>query len=185
MDIKREIEISSKVISKLKSEAEKIEEAGRLVADVLKEGGKVLIFGNGGSASDAQHMTAELVGGYRKKRRGLSAVALTTDVASLTAISNDFSFEEVFKRQIEALGRRGDVVIGISTSGRSKNVIKALARAKEMGICTIGITGQGGGDMHSVCDVLIKAPSDDTQRIQETHTLILHLICGIVEECAG
>jgi D-sedoheptulose 7-phosphate isomerase len=155
---------------------------GNRVADALRSGGKVLTFGNGGSAADAQHFAAELVGRYLKQRSAWPAIALTTDTSILTAVANDYGYDAVFQRQVEALGRKGDVAIGISTSGRSPSVVTALAKAREMGLVTIGMTGQGGGKLAGQVDHLIEVPSSATPRIQEVHGLVIHVLCAIVEE---
>jgi len=143
--------------------------------------GKVLIFGNGGSAADAQHFAGELVSRFYFDRPGLSAFALTTDTSVLTAIGNDYGYENVFSRQVEASAKVGDIVIGISTSGNSPNVIKGLEAAKQIGALTIGLTGQSGGAMRQLCDICICAPSSSTPRIQECHLVIEHTICALVE----
>jgi D-sedoheptulose 7-phosphate isomerase len=157
-------------------------EAGRRMSESLREGGKVLVFGNGGSAADAQHLAAELVGRYLYDRPGLPALALTTDTSALTAIGNDMGYETIFRRQVEAHGRKGDVAIGITTSGRSRNVVDALRSARERGLVTIALTGGGGGLLKDAVDCLLDAPSTDTPRIQELHGLVIHLLCQIVEE---
>ena len=157
-------------------------DAGRRMSEALQAGGKVLVFGNGGSAADAQHLAAELVGRYLYDRPGLPALALTTDTSALTAIGNDMGYDTVFRRQVEAHGRKGDVAIGISTSGRSRNVVDALKTARERGLVTIGLTGGGGGLLRDLVDYLLDAPSTDTPRIQEVHGLVVHLLCQIVEE---
>lgn len=157
-------------------------EAGRRMSQALQEGGKVLVFGNGGSAADAQHLAAELVGRYLYDRPGLPAMALTTDTSALTAIGNDMGYETVFRRQVEAHGRKGDVAIGITTSGRSRNVVDAMRTARERGLVTIALTGGGGGLLKDAVDYLLDAPSTDTPRIQEMHGLVVHLLCQIVEE---
>jgi D-sedoheptulose 7-phosphate isomerase len=154
---------------------------GRLVR-AFASGGKLLAFGNGGSASDAQHLVAELVGRYERDRRGLPALALGSDVAVLTAVSNDLGYAEVFRRQIEAFGARGDVAFGITTSGRSPNVVAGLREARERGLHTIGLTGRGGGELVGLVDDLIDVPSDTTARIQEVHGVVIHLLCKIVED---
>lgn len=159
-----------------------IEAAGRLLADTLKSGHKVLLFGNGGSAGDAQHIAAELTGRYKTERRGLPAIALTTDTSALTAIGNDYGFDRIFERQVEALGREGDLLIGISTSGNSPNVIKALAYGRSNGMKTLGLSGRDGGAMKQHCDLNIIIPSNDTARIQEMHIFIGHILCGVVDE---
>jgi D-sedoheptulose 7-phosphate isomerase len=159
-----------------------IEEASKLVIETFKNGNKVLLCGNGGSASDAQHIAAELTGRYKIERRGLAGIALTTDTSALTAISNDYGYNRVFDRQVEALVREGDLVIGISTSGESLNIISALLLAKDMGAKTLGFSGKGGGKMNYVCDLNMLVPSDDTPRIQEMHILIGHIICQAVDD---
>jgi D-sedoheptulose 7-phosphate isomerase len=148
-----------------------------LSMEVLKAGKKILIFGNGGSAADAQHIAAELVGRYKTERRGLPAIALSTDTSALTAIGNDYGYDRVFDRQVEALANEGDLLIGISTSGNSANVNNALKLGKELGCKTIGFSGKGGGDMNGLCDLNIVVPSDDTPRIQEMHIMIGHILC--------
>ncbi len=150
--------------------------------ETFRQGGKLLIFGNGGSAADAQHLAAELVNRFRREREPLPALALTTDTSILTAVANDYSFDLVFVKQIEALGRPGDIALGISTSGRSPNVVKALKRAREMGLYTVGLTGGQGGDLPEVCDLLLAVPSTETPRIQEGHLLFIHIFAELVEE---
>ncbi|MGD8875345.1 MAG: D-sedoheptulose 7-phosphate isomerase [Gammaproteobacteria bacterium] len=158
----------------------------RQVADeciaAYRRGNRVLLAGNGGSAADAQHLAAEFVGRYGFNRQGLSAIAFTTDTSMLTAIGNDYGFEQVFRRQLEANGSQGDVFVGISTSGNSANIISALEFAREAGIVTVGLTGQGGGRMKALCDYSIQVPSTSTPRIQESHIMLGHIICGIVED---
>ena len=153
-----------------------------LITDTLAHGNKVLLCGNGGSAADAQHIAAELTGRYKTERRGLPAIALTTDTSALTAIGNDFGYDKVFERQVEALANRGDLLIGISTSGNSENVINALKKAKSMGCRTIGLSGRDGGAMNGLCDNNIVVPSNDTPRIQEMHILIGHIMCQAVDD---
>jgi D-sedoheptulose 7-phosphate isomerase len=160
-------------------------EVGARVAASLLGGGRVLAFGNGGSAADAQHFAAELVGRFRRERPGLSAIALATDPSVVTSVGNDMGFAAVFRRQIEAHGRPGDVALGISTSGRSPNVIEGLRAARQRGLVTVGLTGNGGGEVAGLVDHLIDVPHHDTQRIQEVHTMVLHVLCGIVEEAAS
>ena len=157
-------------------------DAGRRLADALRDGRKVMVFGNGGSAADAQHFAAELVGRYLYDRPALPALALSTDSSALTAIGNDMGYEAVFRRQVEAHGVAGDVAIGISTSGRSRNVIEALRVARERGLVTMALTGGGGGQLKDAVDYLIDAPTSDTPRVQELHGLVIHLLCQIVEE---
>jgi D-sedoheptulose 7-phosphate isomerase len=175
------IETKKKVLSD-KRLIKNIEDTAQKIKTALKNGNKVLICGNGGSAADAQHFTAELVGRYKKERKGLAAIALTTDSSIMTAWTNDYSFDTLFSRQIEALGKKGDVFIGISTSGNSKNVIEALKKAKEIGIYCIGLTGNNGGKMNDSCDINIVVPSANTPRIQEAHITIIHAMCEVIEE---
>lgn len=156
--------------------------AGRACADAFRHGNKILTCGNGGSASDAQHMAGELVGRYLTERRGLPAVALPSDAAVMTALSNDYDYEMVFAKQVRALGCRGDVLFGISTSGNSVNVVKAMEEAAEMEIITIGMTGRQGGRLRESCDFLLNVPSDRTPRIQEMHIMLIHIICGMIED---
>ena len=158
-----------------------LEIAANLCIDSLQNGGKILIFGNGGSAADAQHIAAELVGRYKVERKGLSAIALTTDTSALTSIGNDYGYNHVFDRQVEALANKGDVAIGISTGGSSSNVISALRLAKEMGCKTIGFSGRDGGEMNALCDVNLVVPAEDTPRIQEMHIVIGHTVCHLID----
>jgi len=155
--------------------------ACQMAEKTILNGKKILIFGNGGSAADAQHIAAELTGRYKKERRGLPAIALTTDTSALTAIGNDYGYSRIFERQVEALANPGDLLIGISTSGNSENVIKALELGKEIGCASIGLSGRDGGAMNRVCDLNLVIPSNDTPRIQEMHILIGHIICQAIE----
>jgi phosphoheptose isomerase len=155
--------------------------AARMIVESIGSGGTLLVFGNGGSASDAQHVAAELVGRFERERRGLAAVALTTDTSVLTSIANDYAFDRVFERQIAAIGRAGDVALGISTSGQSENVAAALHAARARGLHTIALTGRDGGRVGAAADVHINVPGDATPRIQEVHRTLLHAICGLVE----
>ncbi|MCP4670087.1 MAG: D-sedoheptulose 7-phosphate isomerase [Desulfobacula sp.] len=159
-----------------------IEKVSKLVVKTLKGGNKVLLCGNGGSAADAQHIAAELTGRYKTDRKGLAGVALTTDTSALTAIGNDFGYDRIFERQIEALGIKGDLLIGISTSGNSVNIINAFKCAKKIGCNIMGMSGRGGGLMNAVCDLNLVVPSDDTPRIQEMHILLGHIICQAVDD---
>jgi D-sedoheptulose 7-phosphate isomerase len=152
-----------------------------LCVNSLESGGKILLFGNGGSAADAQHIATELTVRYVKNRKAIAAIALTTDSSALTAIGNDLGFEEIFARQIEALGKPGDVALGISTSGTSANILKALKVAKTAGLKTAGLTGESGGKMGESCDVLLKIPSTTTARIQEMHITLGQMLCGALE----
>jgi len=156
-----------------------------LILDAFASGRKLLVFGNGGSSADAQHFTAEFVGRFVAERRALPAIALTTNQAILTAWSNDYSFDDIFARQIEALGAPGDVAFGISTSGKSPNVVNALARARDRSLKTIGLTGAGGGAVAPLCDVLLAVPLKETARIQEVHLVTYHAICAAVEAGIG
>ncbi len=155
--------------------------AALLSVEALKKGKKIILFGNGGSAADAQHIAAELTGRYKTERQSLPAIALTTDTSALTAIGNDYGFDRVFSRQLEAFAAEGDVVIGISTSGNSANVIEALKLAKERKCKIVGLSGKGGGEMNGYCDINLVVPSDNTPRIQEMHILIGHTICQIID----
>jgi len=159
-----------------------IEEASTLLIETLKKGHKVLLCGNGGSAADAQHIAAELTGRYKSERGGLAGIALTTDTSALTAIANDYGYDYVFARQVEALANSADLLIGISTSGNSKNILLALKKAKERGCHTIGLSGHNGGEMNELCDINIIIPSHDTPRIQEMHILIGHTLCQAVDD---
>ena len=159
-----------------------IERAADKMAACLKQGNKLLFFGNGGSASDSQHLAAEFVGRYEKERRALPAIALTTDTSILTAVSNDYGYERVFERQLEALGQKGDVLVAISTSGNSKNVLKGIQKAKAMGIYVIGFSGGDGGQLKTQADLPIVIPAKKTSRIQESHIMIGHILCECVDE---
>ena len=162
-------------------QGEKIEVAASVLAWALKTGKKVLFCGNGGSAADAQHLAAEFVGRYLLEREGLPAIALTTDTSILTAVANDYDFANVFARQVQALGNNGDVLIGISTSGNSPNVVRAIEVAKAKGLATIGFAGQGGGKMRELCDVCLAVDSKVTARTQEMHILMGHILCELLD----
>jgi D-sedoheptulose 7-phosphate isomerase len=157
-------------------------EVGARMAASLRAGGKVLTFGNGGSAADAQHLAGELVGRFLRDRPSWPALALTTDPSVITAIANDLGYDAVFRRQIEAHGRPGDVAVAISTSGRSPNVVEAVRLARERGLVTVGLTGGGGGTLRGLVDHLIDVPHPHTPRIQEVHGMVVHLLCQIVED---
>lgn len=159
-----------------------VSDAAAILQKSIKSGGKVLIFGNGGSAADSQHIAAELVNKYKQKRKALPALALTTDTSILTSIANDGSFDDVFSRQIEALGKKGDVALGITTGGKSGNVIKALKTAKSMDLRTIAFTGPDTSKIRRITDCRISVPSTSTPRIQELHITIAHIICELLEE---
>jgi D-sedoheptulose 7-phosphate isomerase len=187
IDLKKKIfnilETSREVQKKfIELEKEKIIEVVLLAKKVISRNGKILIFGNGGSAADAQHLAAELVNRFKKERAPLPAIALTTDTSILTAVANDYDFSQIFSKQILALGKKGDMALGISTSGKSSNVISALKVAKELGLYTVGLSGGDGGLMKEVCDYLILVPSFETPRIQEGHLLFLHIFSELLEE---
>lgn len=154
-------------------------------ADSVRSGGKIMFFGNGGSAADAQHLATELAVRYIKDRDPIAAIALTTDTSALTAIGNDIGFDALFSRQIDALGRKGDIALGISTSGNSANVLKALTVARARGITTIGLSGRDGGKMRDACDILLIVPSNTTARIQEMHITLGQMLCGALEQRLG
>ena len=156
--------------------------ASVLMIEALKNDKKILLCGNGGSAADAQHIAAELVGRFKKERRALPAVALSTDTSALTAIGNDYGFEQIFARQVEALANEGDILIAISTSGESENVLRAVEVARAKGCKVIGLLGKDGGRIKDLCDAAIVVPSHDTPRIQEMHIMISHILCALVDE---
>lgn len=161
--------------------AEDIVNLGVLIGKRLKMGYKVMICGNGGSAADSQHFAAEIVGRFERERRGFSAIALTTDSSILTAIGNDYGFDRVFSKQVEAIGRRGDILIGISTSGNSENIIQAVKVAREIGIFTVGFLGKDGGKLKNIVDKSFVVKSDSTARIQEVHITLEHAICNVLD----
>ena len=180
--IENEFNEHIKVASSIHCLTDSVAISAQLCIDCLTNGGKILLFGNGGSAADAQHIAAELVGRYKVERKSLPAIALTTDTSALTSIGNDYGYTHVFDRQVAALANKGDVVIGISTSGNSINVINALKLALKLNCKTIGFTGQDGGAMKDICDITLDAPSEDTPRIQEMHILIGHTICHLIDQ---
>lgn len=159
--------------------------AAATMLEAIKAGHKLLLFGNGGSASDAQHMSAELVGRFQRERAAIAAIALTTDTSILTSIANDYSFKQVFARQIEALGQPGDVAFGISTSGESPNVVHALNAAKAKGLKTIALTGRDGGSVGRAADLHVNVPDQSTARVQEVHRTLIHVMCEVIEEGAN
>jgi D-sedoheptulose 7-phosphate isomerase len=165
--------------------AQRSAEGVTVAADMLKtafaRGGQLLVFGNGGSALDAQHFASELVGRFARERKALAAIALTTDTSILTSVANDYSYDKVFTRQIEALGRRGDVAFGISTSGKSANVLQALTFARSCGLATIALTGRDGGTIGPAADLHLNVPHDVTARVQEVHRTLIHAVCELVE----
>ncbi len=161
--------------------ADDIQRAADVIVEAMKAGGKLLVFGNGGSAADAQHIAGELINRFLQERKALPAVALNTDGGILTCIANDTGFENIFSRQIEALGQKGDVCLAITTSGNSRNVIAACDQARKQQIKVIGLLGRDGGRVAPLCDLAVVVPSNDTQRIQETHNLVGHILCELVE----
>jgi D-sedoheptulose 7-phosphate isomerase len=169
------------VIERLRDQQPVLEAIAYRMAQALSAGNKILLFGNGGSAADAQHLAAELVGRFRRERRGLPAIALTTDTSILTAVANDYGYDEVFLRQIEALCNEGDVAVGISTSGTSRNVCAALRKARDLRAVTVAFTGAGGGTAGSIADFALCIASNDTARVQEAHILCGHVLCDWVE----
>lgn len=152
------------------------------VIDSIRKGGKLIVFGNGGSASDSQHIAAELVGRFRKDRIALPAISLTTNTSILTSLANDYGYEVVFAKQVEALGQKNDVAMGISTSGKAKNVVNALKQAKKMGLKTVALTGGDGGEIGKISDIVLAVPSSVTARVQEAHITIGHIICEMIEQ---
>jgi D-sedoheptulose 7-phosphate isomerase len=180
-EIHRHIGDHLRTIEILREEAPVIQEIADRLTQCLRDGGCVFWAGNGGSASDCQHLAAELVGRFERERAGFASVALTTDSSILTSVSNDYGFDRVFARQVEALSRPGDLLIGISTSGNSPNVLRAVETAAAMGIGTIGLSGRDGGELRKLADVCLVVRSDNTARIQEAHILIGHILCDLAE----
>ena len=181
--VRAPLELSASIqLATAKSQAAAIAKAGAVIVRAIRGGKKVIWFGNGGSATQSQHMAAEFVGRFLRERRSLPSISLTENMASVTAIGNDYSYERIFARQLEGLAQPGDVVVGLSTSGNSPNVLAGLRAAKAMGVATIGLTGASGGAMRTVCDLCIIVPSTETARIQETHLTIGHILCGMVDE---
>lgn len=166
----------------VESQLDNIEKAANAIIDSIRSGGKLIAFGNGGSFADSQHIVGELVGRFKKERRALSAIALGTNTPLLTAIANDYGYDAIFSRELTALGKKGDVALGISTSGNSKNVIEAMKKAKSMGIKTIALLGSDGGMLKKDADIAIIVPSKDTPRVQESHIMIGHILCELIEE---
>jgi len=184
-NIRKQIEESLKVKKLILEDdliLQSIKESAEICIAALKSNNKILFAGNGGSAADAQHLAAELVNRFGFDRPGLSAIAITTDTSVITSISNDYNFDTLFSRQIQALGKTGDVLVALSTSGNSTNIIEGLKEAKTTGIKTIGLTGMSGGKMEPFCDICLKVPSNETPRVQEAHILIGHIICSIIED---
>lgn len=179
-DFKAHIELVNSLNDKFVDE---VVDAALDMVSCLKKGGKILIVGNGGSAADAQHIAAELTGRFIVERRALAAIALTTDTSALTAIGNDYGFDSIFERQVEALAKEGDLLLAISTSGKSKNIVNAIEKAKNKGCRVIGLTGRDGGFMKNICDKNIIVPSTETARIQEIHIMIGHIFCSSIDFC--
>ena len=178
-DLKSSIAVKQAVLEGL---VPQIEQAANLMIKALKNGNKILFFGNGGSAADCQHLAGELIGRFLKERKSLPAIALTTDSSILTCLANDYSFEMIFARQLEGLAKAGDIAFGISTSGNSKNVLAGFAKAKEIGCPTIGLLGCGGGKIAPLANLAITVPSNETPRVQESHITIGHIICNLIEQ---
>ena len=184
-NIDKDFEIISSNFQKIKQLSPVIEKAARVCVEAIKHGNKIMFCGNGGSAADSQHLAAELVGRYKINRPAINSVALTTDTSILTAVGNDFGYDTIFERQVEGIGKKGDVLVGLSTSGNSRNVLMAMDKAKSIGITTIAFTGEKGGKMKEQADFTINVPSDTTNHIQEMHIAVGHIICGIIEkECS-
>lgn len=180
--LKESISVKEKVIKESIGDVKAIID---LCIDALKNEGKIIFCGNGGSAADSQHLAAELVVRFKKNRKSLPAIALTTNTSSITAIGNDFGFDAIFSRQIESLANKGDVLFAISTSGKSNNITEAVKKAKQLGLKTIAFTGENGKELARSCDLYFIAPSNDTARIQEAHACVGHIICEIIEEALG
>ena len=182
--IKQQLESSIQVKKTILGDSdllELIEATAQACISAFRSGNKVMLAGNGGSASDALHIAAEFVGRYERDRSGIAALALSANASTMTAVANDYGYEAVFQRQVQALGKQGDVFFGLSTSGRSPNVVAAVQECKRLGIVTVGMTGGSGGDMVELCDYCIRVPSDNTARVQEAHITIGHIICSLVE----
>ena len=181
--IKSELQAHKETIENVIDELEgPIEEACNMAVDTINTNCKILFFGNGGSAADAQHLAAELSGRYLKERRGLPGLALTTDTSVITAVGNDYEYDYIFERQVEALAQPGDLLIGISSTGNSNNVVRAFDKGKEIGCKTLGLSGKGGGKMNGRCDLNVIVPSNVTARVQEMHILIGHIICQAIDD---
>lgn len=180
--INKLIDESSKAILETKKISEKISKVVEIILKGLQNDNKVIIFGNGGSAADSQHFAAELIGRYLIERKSLAAISLTTDSSIITALGNDYGFEYIFSRQCESIVKKNDIVIAISTSGQSKNVINAILTSQKRGAVTIALTGNDGGELQKIADVSLTVPSNSTPRIQEAHRIIIHTICELVEQ---
>lgn len=182
-EIKSQLSAHRGVIVRIEDEmSQQIAEVLNLLVETFRSGGKLLVMGNGGSAADAQHFVAEIVGRFKMERPALPAIALSTDTSILTAIGNDYGFDMVFSRQIEALATAGDLVIGISTSGNSPNVMKALELARARGCSTVGLLGKDGGRIKDLCGIALIVPTEDTPRVQEGHITIIHILCDLMEK---
>lgn len=179
-EIKNSIEVKQLILND-NILLEKIIEISNICTKTFKSGKKILICGNGGSACDAQHMVAELVGRFKLERKGLPAIALNSNIAIITAISNDYSYDNIFSRQVEALGIEGDILLGISTSGNSNNILDAIKSANFKGLISIGLIASKGGNMQKFCNYSVVVPSNDTPRIQESHIMIIHILCDLIE----
>jgi len=180
--ITRDLQTNIEIGEKIKRIAPEIARAAAMIIEGVKSGGKVLICGNGGSAADSQHIAAELVGRFKRERKALPALALTTDTSIITSLANDYSFEEIFARQLEALGSAGDILILISTSGNSPNLIRAAGTARQQNLKTIALLGRDGGELAGKTDLALIVPASETDRIQEGQSVIYHIICDLVEE---
>jgi D-sedoheptulose 7-phosphate isomerase len=184
--IRRSLRETARLLEGLPEEqAARIAEAAAVMTRAIKAGRKIIWFGNGGSATQSQHMAGEFVGRFRKERRALPSISLTENMASVTAIGNDYAYDQIFVRQLEGLSRPGDVAVGLSTSGNSANVVLALQRAKRLRVNTVGLTGGSGGRMAGCCEICICVPSNVTARVQEAHLAIGHILCGLVEDGLG
>ncbi|MDD4954980.1 MAG: D-sedoheptulose 7-phosphate isomerase [Candidatus Omnitrophica bacterium] len=180
--INKSIENHSSALNSLKESLPAVREIAGSFISALKNNGKIIFMGNGGSAADSEHLAAELVGRFKKNRKAYAAISLSSNICNITAIGNDYGFDEIFSRQIEAIAGKNDLIVAISTSGESQNVIKAVNKAKELGLKTIGFLGKHGGKLKNLVDISLLIPTEDTPRIQEMHILAGHIICEIVEE---
>jgi D-sedoheptulose 7-phosphate isomerase len=180
-DIKESYRTKKKILENIDLIAT-LENISNVMVKALQNGNKIMFAGNGGSAADAQHIAAELVGRFEIERGGLPAIALTTDTSILTAVGNDYSFDTIFERQIEALGQKGDVFVGFSTSGNSENIIRATKKAQSKGVITVALTGETGGKLLDISDFIFRVPSKRTARIQESHIMVGHILCSIIDE---
>ncbi|MBL7056465.1 D-sedoheptulose 7-phosphate isomerase [Candidatus Woesearchaeota archaeon] len=180
--IKEMLNESSKTLAETEKCSDRIEDCTVLITNCLKNGNKVILAGNGGSGTQATHIAAEFTGRYKMERKALPAISLATDLAAITAIGNDYGFNKIFERQLEALGNKDDVLIALSTSGNSENILRCVEKAKNLGIKVIGLLGRDGGKQKNTSDIEIIIPSDNTPNIQETHLAILHIVCELVED---